>query len=107
MHDSCATLRMNKMPEFCERIYKLGAPDPALTTIFPEQVAQSGWQLVEHRTAKGYDWHVRRTIDLECFAFRTWIWGINEMLIVAIFDQRIIFLAGSDSINYCARYMRM
>lgn len=107
MLDSCATLRLNRMPEFCERVYKLRAPDPALATVYPEQVMRSGWQLVERRSAKSYDWYARRIIEMDCLAFRTWLWGINEMLIVAIFDQRVIFLAGSDNIGYCERYMRM
>lgn len=105
--DSCATLRMNKMPRFCERIYKLSAPDPTLSTAYSEQIAQSGWELVSHRTAKSYDGHVRRVISLDCFVFRTWIWGVNEMLTVAILDQGTIFLAGGNDMGYCARLMRM
>jgi hypothetical protein len=105
--DSCATLRMNRMPEFCERIYKLRTPDPDLSTTYPEQITQSGWELVNHRTAKSYDGHVRRVITLDCFVFRTWLWGINEMLIVAILDQRVIFLAASNNTGYCSRLMRM
>lgn len=107
MHDSCATLRINRMPEFCERVYKLRTPDPALATTYTEQLTQAGWQIVEHRTAQAYDWYARRIVGLECYALRTWVWGLNESLIVAVFDQRAIFIAGSDDINYCARYIRM
>lgn len=36
MHDSCARVRINRLPPLCERVYKLRAPDPALAANYTD-----------------------------------------------------------------------
>lgn len=105
MHDTCAKVRINRMPEFCERVYKLRTPDPALAANYTDQLVRVGWRITKHTTSYTYNWYARRVVNVECFGLRTWLWGVNESLVVAVYDQRVIFLAGSDDLSYCARYI--
>lgn len=105
LHDTCAKVRINRMPEFCERGYRLHAPDPALSANYTDLLIRAGWHIAQRRSAHAYNWYVRRAVSVECFSMRTWLWGLNESLIVAIYDQRLIFVAGSDDPSYCTRYL--
>ncbi|MCS6848856.1 MAG: hypothetical protein RMN52_14215 [Anaerolineae bacterium] len=105
MHDTCAKVRINRMPEFCERVYKLRTPDPSLAANYTDQLVRAGWRVVKHQSSYTYNWYARRVVNVECFGLRTWLWGLNESLVVAVYDQRVIFVAGSDDLSYCARYL--
>ncbi|BCX04859.1 MAG: hypothetical protein KatS3mg053_2797 [Candidatus Roseilinea sp.] len=105
MHDTCAKVRINRMPEFCERVYKLRMPDPALAANYTDQLVRAGWRITKHHSSYTYNWYARRVVNVECFGLHTWLWGLNESLVVAVYDQRVIFLAGSDDLSYCARYL--
>ncbi|MCS7054847.1 MAG: hypothetical protein NZM18_01535 [Thermoflexales bacterium] len=105
MHDTCARVRINHMPEFCERVYTLRAPDPALAFDYTARLVRAGWRITHHGSLHSYNSHVRRAVKIECFGLRTWLWGLNESLIVAVYDQRVIFVAGSDDLSYCTRYL--
>lgn len=105
MHDTCAKVRINRMPQFCERVYKLRTPDPSLAVNYTDQLVRAGWHITKHQSSSTYNWYARRAVNVECFGLRTWLWGVNESLVVAVYDQRVIFLAGSDDLSYCARYI--
>ncbi len=104
MHDSCARVRINRLPPLCERVYKLRTPDPALAVNYTDQLVRAGWRIAQHTSSYTYNWYARRVVNVECFGLRTWLWGLNESLVVAVYDQRVIFVAGSDDLGYCARY---
>lgn len=104
--DSCGVLRLNQLPAYCERAYSLLAPNPGAMKNYPDQIGGMGWEVIYHTSAQGYDWYARRTMQLECYVFRTWVWGVNETIALAILDQQSLRVLGGGNINYCNRISR-
>jgi len=104
--DSCSVLRINKLPAYCERAYSLLTPNPGAVKAYPDDIARTGWEMIYHTSAQGYDWYARRTMQLECYVFRTWLWGVNETIVLAILDQQSVRVLGGGNINYCNRISR-
>jgi hypothetical protein len=103
---SCGVLQLNHLPAYCERAYSLLAPNPVAMKNYPDQIAGMGWEVIYHTSAQGYDWYARRTMQLECYVFRTWVWGVNETIVLAILDQQSLRVLGGGNINYCNRISR-
>jgi hypothetical protein len=104
--NSCDVLRINQLPPYCERAYSLPAPNPSAVEDYPNQIAQMGWEMIYHTSGRGYDWYARRTMQLECYVFRTWLWGANDMMVLVILDQQSLRVLGGGNINYCNRISR-
>ncbi len=101
--NSCATIHINKMPPYCERVYSLPTPDPALGSDYPEAIAKMGWQVVSRYSGTGYDWYARKPMNIECYVYRTNVWGVDEPLVLAVLDNQWYRIMGGSNVDYCNR----
>lgn len=104
--DTCAVIQISRMPPYCERVYVLPKPDPRVTTDYPEQIARAGWEQIYYKSGIGFNWHARREIWLDCYVFRTFVWGINETIVLAVLDKQSVRVMTGGDINYCNRISR-
>ncbi len=74
--NSCATIHINKMPPYCERVYSLPTPEPALGSDYPEAIAKMGWQVVSRYSGTGYDWYARKPMKIEVLCLSVRMCGV-------------------------------
>lgn len=101
--DTCAVIQINRMPPYCERVYTLPKPDPLVTVEYPAQIARAGWEQVYYKSGLGFDWYTAKQMDLDCYVFRTFVWGINETIVLVVLDHQSMRVMSGGDINYCNR----
>lgn len=64
MHDSCARVRINRLPPLCERVCKLRAPDLTLAANYTDQLVRAGWRIAQHTSSYTYNWYACRVVNV-------------------------------------------
>ena len=101
MTDSCATILINELPRYCERIFTLATPDPSISSDYSNAIKGMGWEQESYYVGTGYDWDSRRTMKIECTVFRSFTWGVNEHMVLAVLDDQWFRLMGGTSSGFC------
>lgn len=101
--DTCAIIHIRRMPPYCERVYALPKPDPRVTVDYPEQITRNGWEQVYYKSGLGFDWYTARQMKLDCYVFRTFVWGLNETIVLVVLDHQSMRVMTGGDINYCNR----
>lgn len=99
--DTCAVIQFNQPPRYCERMLTLPAPTLAAVTEYPDHVAQSGWEVIYRRTGRGFDTGTGRPIRIDCYVYRSRVWGARETLALVIINFQWVRARIGAARQYC------
>lgn len=106
VYDSCARIQMNVLPPYCERVFNLPVPNPALAGELSSAIRDAGWEITAHYSGKGYDWYARKPMNMDCYVYHSNVWGINESLVLAVLGDQWYRIMGGGNPGYCNRYSK-
>jgi hypothetical protein len=69
---------------------------------YPDKIAQAGWELIHRRTRPGFDQVSGRPLRIDCYIFRTRVWGLDETLGLAILNWQSFRMRSGATMEFCA-----